>query len=190
MDTQQRQWHELARILDKVDSQGLRRLQAEELIDLGRLYRRAAADLADGLEPPLEEPGNPAFVVGRVRRVGLDRRDPVQPAHVPIHGRGWTAALRVAADLVVAKAVIVHRAGGLRTAGGMLSFVDESVLETVLREGEAEWAFSRGFSGREERRIMEIAKARHRHFPDAWNEHFGQDPPGYGGGGPPESSSP
>jgi uncharacterized membrane protein SpoIIM required for sporulation len=55
METQQRQWQELARILDKVDRQGLRGLQAEELIDLGRLYRRAAADLARartaGLDP-------------------------------------------------------------------------------------------------------------------------------------------
>jgi amino-acid N-acetyltransferase len=50
------------------------------------------------------------------------------------------AALRAAAGVAAAKVVIVHRAGGLRTSGGMLSFVDESVLETVLRQGEAEWA--------------------------------------------------
>jgi uncharacterized membrane protein SpoIIM required for sporulation len=45
-ETQQRQWQELARILDRVQKGGLRQLSPEELIDLGRLYRRAAADLA------------------------------------------------------------------------------------------------------------------------------------------------
>lgn len=53
---------------------------------------------------------------------------------------GTEAALRLAARMAVAKVVVVHRGGGLRTAGGVVSFVDEGVLETVLREGEAEWA--------------------------------------------------
>jgi uncharacterized membrane protein SpoIIM required for sporulation len=43
---QQQQWQELSRILDRVGRVGLRQISAEELIDLGRLYRRAAADLA------------------------------------------------------------------------------------------------------------------------------------------------
>jgi amino-acid N-acetyltransferase len=42
--------------------------------------------------------------------------------------------------MAVVKVVVVHRDGGLKTSGGALSFVDENVLETVLREGEAEWA--------------------------------------------------
>jgi len=57
------------------------------------------------------------------------------------------AALRLAARMSAAKVVIVHRDGGLRTRGGAVSFVDEGVLETVLRDGEAEWA---GFGARRE----------------------------------------
>src|SRR5437879_7081018 len=48
-------WRELSRILEKVGRVGLRGISADELIDLGRLYRRAAADLARartaGLDP-------------------------------------------------------------------------------------------------------------------------------------------
>lgn len=43
---QHQQWQELSRILDRVGRVGLRQISAEELVDLGRLYRRAAADLA------------------------------------------------------------------------------------------------------------------------------------------------
>lgn len=53
---------------------------------------------------------------------------------------GTEAGLHVAARMAVTKVVVIHRDGGLRTSGGVLSFVDENVLETVLREGEAEWA--------------------------------------------------
>jgi uncharacterized membrane protein SpoIIM required for sporulation len=48
-------WRELSRILEKVGRVGLRGISSDELIDLGRLYRRAAADLARartaGLDP-------------------------------------------------------------------------------------------------------------------------------------------
>jgi uncharacterized membrane protein SpoIIM required for sporulation len=54
-EERRRQWQELTRILDKVGRVGLRGIDADELIDLGRLYRRAAADLARsrtaGLDP-------------------------------------------------------------------------------------------------------------------------------------------
>jgi uncharacterized membrane protein SpoIIM required for sporulation len=56
-EERRRQWQELARILDKVDRTGLRGISAEELVDLGRLYRRAAADL------------------GRARTAGVDPRE-------------------------------------------------------------------------------------------------------------------
>jgi uncharacterized membrane protein SpoIIM required for sporulation len=56
-EERRRQWQELARILDKVGRVGLRGISADELVDLGRLYRRAAADLA------------------RARTAGLDRRE-------------------------------------------------------------------------------------------------------------------
>jgi amino-acid N-acetyltransferase len=55
-------------------------------------------------------------------------------------GGDTEAALHLAARMSVAKVVVVHRGGGLRTSGGVVSFVDEGVLETVLRDGEAEWA--------------------------------------------------
>jgi uncharacterized membrane protein SpoIIM required for sporulation len=45
-EAQQKQWQELSRILDRVQRVGLRGLSPDELLDLGRLYRRAAADLA------------------------------------------------------------------------------------------------------------------------------------------------
>jgi N-acetylglutamate synthase-like GNAT family acetyltransferase len=55
------------------------------------------------------------------------------------------AALRLAAGLGVRKAVLLHPAGGLSPGGKALSFVDENVLETLLRDGQAEWA---GMGGR------------------------------------------
>jgi N-acetylglutamate synthase-like GNAT family acetyltransferase len=54
-------------------------------------------------------------------------------------------ALRLAAGLGIRKAVLLHPAGGLSAGGKPLSFVDENVLETLLRDGQAEWA---GLGGR------------------------------------------
>ena len=45
-EAQQKQWRELSRILDRVQRVGLRGLSPDEILDLGSLYRRAAADLA------------------------------------------------------------------------------------------------------------------------------------------------
>lgn len=47
--------------------------------------------------------------------------------------------MALAAALRIPKAVLVDPRGGLDADGGRLSFVDENVLETVLRQGEAEW---------------------------------------------------
>ena len=54
-------------------------------------------------------------------------------------------ALRVAAGLGIRKAVLLDPGGGLTAGGTTLSFVDENVLETLLRGGQAEWA---GMGGR------------------------------------------
>jgi len=51
---------------------------------------------------------------------------------------GEVAALAVA--LRVPKLVLVDGQGGLASGAQRLSFVDESVLDTVLRRGEAEWS--------------------------------------------------
>ncbi|MGH7802707.1 MAG: GNAT family N-acetyltransferase [Candidatus Binatia bacterium] len=50
-----------------------------------------------------------------------------------------TTAVRLASRLKVHKLVLVDPEGGVG-AGQPLSFLDESVLETLLAEGEAEWA--------------------------------------------------
>jgi len=58
----------------------------------------------------------------------------------------------LAAELRVSKLVLLHPGGGLLAAGrAPLSFVDENVLETLLRQGEAEW------SGLGDRRPLLIA---------------------------------
>jgi|GEM_PF-243763 len=49
-------------------------------------------------------------------------------------------ALDLAASLRVPKAVLVDPRGGLLADGGRLSFVDENQLETLLRQGQAEWS--------------------------------------------------
>jgi amino-acid N-acetyltransferase len=49
-------------------------------------------------------------------------------------------ALSLAAALRIPKLVLVDPPGGLATGTGRLSFVDENVLDTVLRDGEAEWS--------------------------------------------------
>lgn len=55
------------------------------------------------------------------------------PAAYPRH------PMELAASLRIPKVVLVDPRGGLEAPGGRLSFVDENVLETVLREGQAEW---------------------------------------------------
>jgi amino-acid N-acetyltransferase len=55
------------------------------------------------------------------------------PAAFPRHPTELAAALRIP------KVVLVDPRGGLEAPGGRLSFVDENVLDTVLREGQAEW---------------------------------------------------
>jgi len=58
----------------------------------------------------------------------------------------------LAAELRVSKLVLLHPGGGLLAAGrAPLSFVDENVLETLLRQGEAEW------SGLGDRRSLLVA---------------------------------
>jgi N-acetylglutamate synthase-like GNAT family acetyltransferase len=50
------------------------------------------------------------------------------------------SAVALATALRVAKLVLLHPAGGLLAAApGPLSFVDRNVLDTLLRQGEAEW---------------------------------------------------
>jgi amino-acid N-acetyltransferase len=66
--------------------------------------------------------------VGRLCVLGI-----AGPAAFPRHPIELAAALRIP------KVVLVDPRGGLETPGGRLSFVDENVLETVLREGQAEW---------------------------------------------------
>ena len=51
------QWQRLAEILDQIDRQGLQGLSSDELLEFGKLYRRAASELsfmrAHGLDPNL-----------------------------------------------------------------------------------------------------------------------------------------
>jgi uncharacterized membrane protein SpoIIM required for sporulation len=53
------QWQKLAEILHQIDRRGLRALSTQELLDFGRLYRRAASDLSfartHGLEPNITD---------------------------------------------------------------------------------------------------------------------------------------
>ncbi len=57
----------------------------------------------------------------------------------------------IAVDLRVPKVVLVDPDGGLVASGSRLSFVDGHVLDTLLREGEAEW------TGLGERRRLLVA---------------------------------
>jgi amino-acid N-acetyltransferase len=62
------------------------------------------------------------------------------------------APVHVAIDLRVPKVVLLDQRGGLLSdMPGRLSFVDENLLETLLRQGEAEW------SGLGERRQLLVA---------------------------------
>jgi amino-acid N-acetyltransferase len=56
-------------------------------------------------------------------------------------GAGFPAGVAaLAVTLRVPKLVLVDEHGGLASGAQRLSFVDEHVLETVLRQGEAEWS--------------------------------------------------
>src|SRR5262249_36601858 len=57
----------------------------------------------------------------------------------------------IATELRVPKVVLVDPEGGLVASGSRLSFVDGHVLDTLLREGEAEW------TGLGERRRLLVA---------------------------------
>jgi amino-acid N-acetyltransferase len=46
----------------------------------------------------------------------------------------------LATELRIPKVVLIDPGGGLRAGSARLSFVDENVLETVLQQGQAEWA--------------------------------------------------
>jgi amino-acid N-acetyltransferase len=48
--------------------------------------------------------------------------------------------MELASALRVSKVVLVDPRGGLEAEGARLSFVDENVLETTLRQGQAEWS--------------------------------------------------
>jgi N-acetylglutamate synthase-like GNAT family acetyltransferase len=76
---------------------------------------------------------------GRLRRAGVATVLATGTEPFP------AAALRLAAGLGIRKAVLLHPAGGLVAGGKTLSFVDENVLETLLHDGQAEWA---GLGGR------------------------------------------
>ena len=60
-------------------------------------------------------------------------------------------AAELAVGLRVPKLVLVDARGGLDVGAGRLSFVDENLLDTLLRQGEAEW------SGLGERRALLVA---------------------------------
>ena len=55
-------------------------------------------------------------------------------ARFPEHATGVAQALRLA------KVVLIDDEGGLVAGGTKLSFVDANVLDTILRDGEAEWS--------------------------------------------------
>ena len=88
----------------------------------------------------IEDPAEPDLNV-LLRLWSLLRGGPIAVLRMP---RGsWvemaTTAVRVATRLKVHKLVLVDPEGGVGP-GQAMSFLDESVLETLLAEGEAEWA--------------------------------------------------
>jgi len=69
-----------------------------------------------------------------------------------VDGNGFPRhPLEIAAGLRVPKVVLLEADGGLSVGGAPLSFVDENVLETLLRQGQAEW------SGLGDRRALLVA---------------------------------
>jgi N-acetylglutamate synthase-like GNAT family acetyltransferase len=116
----------------------------------GRFRRLAAASLADPLLPEADD-GRRRTIVVEVRRPDVDltslmrlwsllRAGPISTLW--LRDATWAAivdyAVDVAARLKVHKLVLVDPEGGV-VADNVMSFLDESVLETLLGEGEAEW---------------------------------------------------
>jgi len=115
-----------------------------------RFRRLAAASLSEPLFPEEDARRRPTIIVeGRgqgpdpaslMRLWGLLRAGPIAVAWIP--DAPWIAlagyAANLAARLKVHKLVLVDPEGGVGSDGA-LSFLDESVLETLLGAGEAEW---------------------------------------------------
>jgi len=115
-----------------------------------RFRRLAAASLADPLFPEADD-GRRRTIIVEVRRPQVDltslmrlwsllRAGPIST--IWLRDATWPAivdyAVDVAARLKVHKLVVVDPEGGV-VADNVMSFLDESVLETLLGEGEAEW---------------------------------------------------
>jgi hypothetical protein len=134
---------EVRLVLAVADAEMARRLE-------GRFRRLAAVSLSEPLlgdgdesrrrtivvEATAEEPD-----VGSLMRLwSLLRAGPIAVAWLP--DAEWMAlagyAVKLAARLKVHKLVLVDPAGGVGV-GGPMSFLDESVLATLLGAGEAEW---------------------------------------------------
>jgi len=116
----------------------------------GRFRRLAAASLSEPLFPESDD-GRRRTIVVEVQRPELDlsalmrlwsllRAGPIST--VWIRDAAWPAIVDYAVDLAVRlkvhKVVLVDPEGGVGM-GNVMSFLDESVLETLLGEGEAEW---------------------------------------------------
>jgi amino-acid N-acetyltransferase len=122
----------------------------------GRFRRLAAASLSEPLFADDEENRRRTIVVeskvdapdlGALMRVwSLLRAGPIAVVWAP--DRTWGAlaqyAVELSARLKVHKLVLLDPEGGVGV-GAPMSFLDEAVLETLLGEGEAEWA---GLGGR------------------------------------------
>ncbi|MFB6271566.1 MAG: stage II sporulation protein M [Salinibacter sp.] len=111
-----RDWSRLVRLLDRADRDGLATFQAEELLELGRLYRQAAAELsfvrAHGIDPTYQAELN--RLVGRA--YGHVYADPPKGLRLDLFirfvQRDFPQALRRhAAFIIVATAVFLGGAG-------------------------------------------------------------------------------
>ena len=117
----------------------------------GRFRRLAAASLSEPLFPDAEDGRRRSIVVevrapdpldlsSLMRLWSLLRAGPIST--VWIRDAAWPAivhyAVELAARLKVHKLVLVDPEGGV-VADKVMSFLDESVLETLLGQGEAEW---------------------------------------------------
>jgi amino-acid N-acetyltransferase len=98
---------------------------------------RASSPIVRVRVADLAMPGGDAHLRGalwaRLRKGGFCVLGVTGPAAFPRHAMELAVALRIP------KVVLVDPRGGLEAPGGRLSFVDENVLETALREGQAEW---------------------------------------------------
>jgi amino-acid N-acetyltransferase len=89
---------------------------------------------AGELDSPLQAPALRSALWQRLRESGL----------CVLAVGGFSAfprqPMELAGALRVSKVVLVDPRGGLEAEGARLSFVDENVLETTLRQGQAEWS--------------------------------------------------